>query len=152
VIRWLTFDFAGLMVDTETAARDAWLEIYREYAREFPYSRWLATLGGSGRDFDACVSLAEQTDPQFDPTELRARRWRRKLELVAARPLMPGIAEYLAESIRRDLKNAWCWRRACSAGPLPLMSRFTRVERDIPGLDLAQLCRKERLILWQVVQ
>jgi beta-phosphoglucomutase-like phosphatase (HAD superfamily) len=30
VIRGLIFDFDGLMVDTETSARDSWLGIYRE--------------------------------------------------------------------------------------------------------------------------
>src|SRR5215831_11289419 len=104
VIRGLIFDFDGLMVDTETSARDSWLEIYREYGCDFPYSLWAETLGGSRGGFDACVYLAEQTGLQLDHDAFHARRQRRKLEMVAAQPLMPGIAAYLAESKQRDLK------------------------------------------------
>src|SRR5215831_4873209 len=104
VIRGLIFDFDGLMVDTETSARDSWLEIYREYACDFPYALWAETLGGSRGGFDACVYLAERTPRPLDPEELRARRGRRKLELVAKEPLMPGIAGYLAEGKRSGLK------------------------------------------------
>jgi len=104
VIRGLIFDFDGLMVDTETSARDSWLEIYREHGCEFPYSLWATTLGGSRGGFDACVYLAEQTGLQLDLEQLRARRGQRKLELVAEEPLLPGIAGYLAEGKRLNLQ------------------------------------------------
>jgi hypothetical protein len=58
---------------------------------------WATILGGSGRDFDACGYLTKRTGLHLDPEELRARRRRRKLELVVAQPLMPGIAIYPAE-------------------------------------------------------
>src|SRR6476620_6709126 len=82
------------MVDTETAARDSWVDIFQEYGCDFPHDAWAKVLGGSGRDFDACGYLAKRTGLQLDPEELRARKGRRKLELVAAQPLMPGIAAY----------------------------------------------------------
>ena len=104
MIRGLIFDFDGLMVDTETSARDSWLEIYREYGCDFPYALWAQTLGGSRGGVDACVYLAEQTGHELDHEELRSRRGRRKLELVAEEPLMPGIAAYLAEGKRRSMK------------------------------------------------
>jgi|GEM_PF-4462561 len=66
---------------------------------------WVKVLGGSGRDFDACGYLTKRTGLQLDPEELRARRWRRKLELVAAPPLMPGLAGYLAEAKRSGLTH-----------------------------------------------
>ncbi len=104
MIRGLIFDFDGLMVDTETSARDSWVDIFQEYGCDFPHDAWAKVLGGSGRDFDACGYLTEQTGLQLDPEELRARRGRRKLELVAAQPLLPGIAGYLAEGKRSGLK------------------------------------------------
>jgi HAD superfamily hydrolase (TIGR01509 family) len=103
VIRGLIFDFDGLMVDTETSARDSWVDIFREYGCEFPYDAWATVLGGSGRDFDACGYLAQRTGLHLDPEELRARRWQRKLELVAAQPLMPGVAAYLVGGKRSGL-------------------------------------------------
>jgi HAD superfamily hydrolase (TIGR01509 family) len=104
VIRGLIFDFDGLLVETETSARDSWLEIYREYGCDFPYSVWAATLGGSRGGFDACLYLAEQTGLQLDHEELRARRKQRHFELVAEQPLMPGAAAYLAHGKRRSMK------------------------------------------------
>ena len=103
MIRGLIFDFDGLdgryrdfrarLVGGDLSG--VWLRL--------PSRRWAKVLGGSGRDFDACGYLAKQTGLQLDPEELRARRWRRKLELVAEQPLMPGIAGYLAEAKRSDL-------------------------------------------------
>ncbi len=104
MIRGLIFDFDGLMVDTETSARDSWLEIYREYGCDFPYALWAQTLGGSRGGFDACVYLAEQTGHELDHEELHARRGRRKLELVADEPLMSGIATYLTEGKRLKMQ------------------------------------------------
>jgi HAD superfamily hydrolase (TIGR01509 family) len=104
VIRGLIFDFDGLMVETETSARDSWVEILHEYGCEFPYPVWAQTLGGSRGGFDACVYLAEQTGLQLDHDELRARRKQRHFDLVAAQPLMPGIVAYLAEGRRLNLK------------------------------------------------
>ena len=104
VIRGLIFDFDGLMVETETSARDSWAEIYAEYACDFPHVLWTATLGGSRGGFDACVYLTEQTGLQLDHDVLRARRKQRHVDLVAAQPLMPGIADYLAEGRRLNLK------------------------------------------------
>jgi beta-phosphoglucomutase-like phosphatase (HAD superfamily) len=97
VIRGLIFDFDGPMVDTETSARDSRVDIFQEYGCDFPHDAWAKVLGGSGRDFDACGYLAKRMGLQLDPEELRARRWRRKLELVAAQLLMPGITQYLAD-------------------------------------------------------
>jgi HAD superfamily hydrolase (TIGR01509 family) len=104
VIRGLIFDFDGLMVDTETSARDSWVDIFQEYDCDFPHDVWAKVLGGSGRDFDACGYLAKQTGLQLDPDELRASRKQRHFDLVAVQPLMPGIVAYLAEGRRLNLK------------------------------------------------
>jgi HAD superfamily hydrolase (TIGR01509 family) len=104
VIRGLIFDFDGLMVETETSARDSWVEIYHAYGCAFPYPVWAETLGGSRGGFDACLYLAEQTGLQLDHEELRARRKQRHFDLVAAQPLMAGVASYLAQGKRSGLK------------------------------------------------
>ena len=104
MIRGLLFDFDGLMVDTESPAYDSWQEIYREYGRELPLSRWAAVLGGSGREFDSCAYLQEQIGRSLDCDAIGARRWQRKLELVAAQPLLPGVADYIDAGRRLVLK------------------------------------------------
>jgi HAD superfamily hydrolase (TIGR01509 family) len=103
VIRALVFDFDGLMVDTELPAYDSWLDIYREYGQEFPLPLWSAVLGGSSREFDPVAYLAERAGRPLDAEAIRARRWRRKLELVAAQPLMPGVAAYIDDARRLGL-------------------------------------------------
>jgi HAD superfamily hydrolase (TIGR01509 family) len=103
VIRALVFDFDGLMVDTESAAHESWLDIYREHDQEFPLHLWSAVLGGSGAEFDPLAYLAAQVGRQLDAEALRQRRAQRKLELAAAQPLLPGVAGYIADARRLGL-------------------------------------------------
>jgi HAD superfamily hydrolase (TIGR01509 family) len=104
MIKALVFDFDGLMVDTESSAYDSWQEIYQEYGYTLPLEQWELVLGGSGAEFDPCRYLADLSGCAFDHTELRARRWERKLALVANEPLLPGIREAIATARRAGLK------------------------------------------------
>ncbi len=97
-IKGLIFDFDGLMVDTESPAHASWLDIYQEYGCEFPLSLWSATLGGSGLEFDPCAYLIKQIGQPLDCEAIRARRWQRKLQLVASQPLLPGVSDYIASA------------------------------------------------------
>jgi HAD superfamily hydrolase (TIGR01509 family) len=129
------------MVDTETSARDSWVDIFREYGCDFPHDAWAKVLGGSGRDFDACGYLAKQTGLQLDPEELRARRWRRKLELVAAQPLMPGITQYLADGKHNGLELgvASSSSREWVAGHLDRLSVTNLFDAIVTGDDVAHV-------------
>jgi HAD superfamily hydrolase (TIGR01509 family) len=104
VIKGLIFDFDGLLVDTESSAYDSWIEIYREHDCELPLSLWAVVLGGSGKEFDPCSYLEEQIGRPLDQEALRARRWQRKLELVATQPLLPGVIAYLDQAKALGLK------------------------------------------------
>ncbi len=141
MIRGLIFDFDGLMVDTETAARDSWVDIFQEYGCDFPHDAWAKVLGGSGRDFDACGYLTEQTGLQLDPEELRARRGQRKLELVAAQPLMPGIASYLADGKRGGLRLGVASSSSCDwvAGHLDRLGVTDLFNAIVTGDDVAHV-------------
>ncbi len=105
-IEALVFDFDGLMVDTEGPAYDSWLEIYREYDCDLPLSAWAAVLGGSGAEFDPCAYLEGLVGRTLDRAAIQARRQRRKIELVARQPLLPGVAAYIAAARRRGLRLA----------------------------------------------
>jgi HAD superfamily hydrolase (TIGR01509 family) len=106
LIRGLIFDFDGLLVDTEGPAYDSWQEIYRGYGRELPLSVWAAVLGGSGREFDPCAYLQVQVGQPLDCDAIRRRRWARKLRLTNDQPLLPGVAEYIADAKHVGLKLA----------------------------------------------
>jgi hypothetical protein len=51
-----------------------------------------------------------------------------------------------------SMEERMALEKNCRTGPLPLMPPPHLVGRGIAKLDLAQLCRKERLIFWQVMQ
>ncbi len=94
-----------------------------------------------GRDFDACGYLEKQTGLQLDPEELRARRGRRKLELVAEEPLMPGIAAYLADGKRGDLKLgvASSSSREWVVGHLDRLDVTNQFDAIVTGDDVAHV-------------
>lgn len=106
MITALVFDFDGLMVDTESSAYDSWQELYVEHGCHLPLEVWAAVLGGSGHEFDPCAYLAEQTGQTLDADLLRSRRMQRKLELVAAEPLLPGILDALVLGKERGMRLA----------------------------------------------
>jgi len=91
-------------VDTELPAFQAWQELYQEHGASLPLEQWAASLGGSGAEFDACAYLEQQLGRAIDREGLRVRRWRRKLELVASQPLLPGVETYLREARSLGLK------------------------------------------------
>ena len=97
---------------------------------------------GQDGDFDACGYLAKQTGLQLDPEELRARRGRRKLELVAAQPLMPGIAGYLrggANAAACTLGVASSSSRGWVAGHLDRLGVADLFDAIVTGDDVAHV-------------
>jgi HAD superfamily hydrolase (TIGR01509 family) len=94
-IRGLIFDFDGTILDTELPAFRAWQEIYEEHGCTLALTAWAAALGGSGKEFDPCAHLESLVGRQLDRETLRARRQIRKLELLAAEVVLPGVVEYI---------------------------------------------------------
>ncbi len=105
-VKALIFDFDGLVVDTESAAYASWQEVYAAYGCDLPLALWERRIGSSGAAFDPCAYLESQARVLIDHTEIRARRWRRKLELVAKEPLLPGVHDYIVAAKRLHLKTA----------------------------------------------
>lgn len=99
-IRGLIFDFDGTILDTEMPAFRAWQEIYEEHGCSLPLPEWARSLGGGDRGFDPCAYLEVQIGRALDRAAVLERRQARKLELMAAEVLLPGVLEYI-ESARR---------------------------------------------------
>src|ERR1051325_8332425 len=105
-IRGLLFDLDGLLVDTETPARAAYEELYREHGHELPLDKWATLVGTIGAEFDPDAHLEELVGRPLDRAQLTERRRTREFELCDLEDLRPGIEDYLAEAQRRGFATA----------------------------------------------
>jgi HAD superfamily hydrolase (TIGR01509 family) len=105
-IRGLLFDFDGLLVDTETAARAGWELLYREHGHELPLDRWATLVGTVDGPFDPMGHLEELVGTPLEREALDEQRYAHELTLIEAEELRPGIAECLADAERLGLKKA----------------------------------------------
>lgn len=107
-VRALVFDFDGLILETETPAYQAWVEIYREFGHELPKQLWLDYIGREGGWFDALAYLEGLVGPRDDREAINERRDTRKSELVMAVVETAGLRELLIEAKSRGLRLAVC--------------------------------------------
>ena len=107
-IRALVFDFDGLILETETPAYQAWVEIYTELGHELPKALWLEYIGREGGWFDALSYLEGLAGPLPDRAALQVRRDARKTELTAGVAESAGLRDLLAEGRSRGLRLAVC--------------------------------------------
>jgi HAD superfamily hydrolase (TIGR01509 family) len=107
-VRALVFDFDGLILETETPAYQAWVEIYREFGHELPKALWLDYIGREGGWFDALAYLEGLAGPQPDRDAITQRRDARKTELVMAVAETAGLRDLLTEARTRGLRLAVC--------------------------------------------
>jgi len=108
VIRALVFDFDGLILETETPAYQAWVEVYREFGHELPKELWLEYIGREGGWFDALAYLEGLIGPRADRDEIEKRRDARKTELVMAAAESAGLRTLLTDARSRGLRLAVC--------------------------------------------
>lgn len=139
-VRALVFDFDGLILETETPAYQAWVEIYREFGHELPKELWLDYIGREGGWFDALAHLEGLVGPRDDREAINQRRDARKTELVMAVAETAGLRELLVEARARGLRLAVCssstpkWVHA-HLDRLGLRSFFGHIQcRDRPEL------------------
>ena len=113
MIRALLFDFDGLLVDTESPAYQAWVDIYRAYGHELPLERWSAAIGTLD-GFEPLDDLEALLGRPLERDRIDAKR--RAVEFAQAdlEDLRDGVADYLAEAERLRLARAivsssWRW-------------------------------------------
>ena len=105
-LRALLFDFDGLLVDTESPSRLGWEELYRAHGHELPLDEWATLVGTIGAPFDPFAHLEALIGQPLDRAELMERRRAREFELIDLEDLRPGVADYLAEAEKRELRTA----------------------------------------------
>jgi HAD superfamily hydrolase (TIGR01509 family) len=105
-IRGLLFDFDGLLVDTESVARLAYEELYREHGQELPHDQWATLIGTIGAPWDPDAHLEELVGRSLDRQALTERRREREHGLADLEDLRPGVEDYFVEAKRLGLKTA----------------------------------------------
>lgn len=140
MIRALVFDFDGLILETETPAYQAWVEVYREFGHELPRELWLEYIGREGGWFDALEYLERLIGPRDDRDAIEKRRDARKTELVMAVAETAGLRALLADAQARELRLAVCSSSTPKwvlghLGRLDLLAFFDHIQcRDRPEL------------------
>jgi HAD superfamily hydrolase (TIGR01509 family) len=129
VIAAVLFDFDGVIVDTEVPTFESWRDTYAQYGVDLALDDWLPAVGsGSSVSgvFDAVAHLERLLGATVDREAVIAYRKQRKAELYPRAPLLPGVAERLAEARERAIKTAIVTR-----------NRDDRVKAhcDVVGLD-----------------
>ena len=104
-VRAFLFDFDGLILDTESAAREGWAWLYREHGHELPPDKWALMVGTIG-GWDPMGHLETLVGEPLEAAALNERRSAHELSLLEVEVLRPGIAEYLAAAERNGLKRA----------------------------------------------
>jgi HAD superfamily hydrolase (TIGR01509 family) len=105
-VRAFLFDFDGLILDTEHAARAGWQHLYREHGHELPTDLWATLVGTTHAPWNPMEHLEELVGGPLERETLNERRRTHELALIEAEELRPGIADYFAAARRRGLKRA----------------------------------------------
>ncbi len=102
----LIFDFDGLILDTETASYQTWMEIYESYGQTLPLEKWALCIGTTYNAFNVIEYLEAQSGITLNHRELRDRHNKRINELLGPMEPRPGVIDYLKEAQRQRIALA----------------------------------------------
>jgi HAD superfamily hydrolase (TIGR01509 family) len=94
-----------LILDTESPLFESWAELFRDHGHELELSHFTRVIG-SADHFDPVAHLEELVGEFPDRDSVRRRIRERYLQLVAAQPLLPGVAERIDEALELGLTLA----------------------------------------------
>jgi len=106
MIRGLIFDFDGLIIETEGAVFQSWQELFKAYGCEFSSETYSVLIGTAEAIFDPLELLAQKSAVPIDREQVEPERLKRETELVNARPVLPGVRDYLECARSLGLKLA----------------------------------------------
>ena len=105
-IRAIIFDFDGLILDTESPMRTAWLETFAEHGLAVSAEQWASLLGASADPPEAYELLEKHLDTAIDRTAIHDHVMERELQLLESEDVLPGIRELIGEAKAADLSLA----------------------------------------------
>lgn len=105
MIRALIFDFDGLILETEEPIYRSWKEVYEARGVALPFDLWVKTVGSSNQAFHPQRYLEERLGVPL-AQDVIDRRIARRVELVLAEPLRPGVADLALAAHAAGLKVA----------------------------------------------
>ena len=103
LINALIFDFDGLILDTEEPIYRSWAEVYAANGVPLPFEQWVKTVGSNNLEFHPQHHLEERLGRPLTQEEID-RRIARRVELVLAKPLLPGVAELARAAKAQGMK------------------------------------------------
>ncbi len=103
LINALIFDFDGLILDTEEPIYQSWAEVYAANGVPLPFEQWVKTVGSNNQEFHPQHHLEERLGRPLTQEEIE-RRIARRVELVLAKPLLPGVAELARTAKAQGMK------------------------------------------------
>ena len=99
------FDFDGLIIDSETPLFEIWQEIYAQHGARLALEDWqhaLGTQGGFDPYADLCARSGQIVSRERWADWVSREHWQR----CETQPLLPGVAERLAEARTIGIKTA----------------------------------------------
>jgi HAD superfamily hydrolase (TIGR01509 family) len=103
LINALIFDFDGLIIDTEEPIYRSWAEVYAANGVSLPFEQWVKTVGSNNQEFHPQRHLEERLGRPLTQEEID-RRIARRVELVLAKPLLPGVADLARAAKAQGMK------------------------------------------------
>lgn len=103
-IQAVIFDFDGVILETEGPYLQAWAEVYREFGLTLPLDNWVQVIGAGNIGFDPLKDIERQVGAPLNREQINLRRRQRKMELIAAQQVLPGVTEFLQEAQRLGIR------------------------------------------------
>src|SRR5260370_32199351 len=91
------------MVDTEEEICQCWAEVYAANGGPLPVEKGVKTVGANNQEFQPQHHLEERLGRPLTQEEID-RRIARRVELVLAKPLLPGVAELARAAKAQGMK------------------------------------------------